>query len=108
MYPTFTYMYFCFVTMSCICLSLIKLLFCSVTNLCVQDIFFLSSLIQFVMEMYQTNQNDTYFTFFFFDVHSDQCSMHTRRIVWHTILISNATIFSKIYFTIKYCNSPEN
>ena len=30
-------------------------LFCSVTNLRVQDIFFLSSLIQFVMEMYQTN-----------------------------------------------------
>ena len=32
-----------------------SVLFCSVTNLRVQDIFFLSSLIQFVMEMYQTN-----------------------------------------------------
>ena len=32
-----------------------SVLLCSVTNLRVQDIFFLSSLIQFVMEMYQTN-----------------------------------------------------
>ena len=54
MYHTFTYMYFCFVTMSCICLSLIN--FCSVQN--ILSSVYKSSLIRDFADLHKVSEYD--------------------------------------------------